>query len=311
MKKLEIMNSFNNAFRKVTNKVEKYSPEILAVVGVVGVTVGVVSACKATTKLSEVLEDSKENVDKIHEAMNNEALIESGKYTKEDGKKDLTIVYTQTGIKLAKLYAPSVIITTLAVGCLLKSNDILRKRNAALMAAYTAVDKGFKEYRERVVERFGDEVDRQLKYNIKAQEIEETVIDEKGKEKTVKKTIDVCEVDDYSQYAKIFDDTNVYFEKDPELNMMFLKSRQIYANQQLMVKKRLFLNEVYEMLGFEPTKAGQVIGWVYDPENPNCNNFVDFGMFNINRKSSKDFVNGYERAVILDFNVDGNVWETM
>lgn len=311
MKKLKIVDTITQSANKVIFKAQKHSPEILAVVGTVGVAVGVIAACKASMKVNEVLEEPKKTREKIKAAAEDKELQETGTYTVEDKRKDLTILYTQTGIKLVKLYAPAVIITTFSVGCLLKSNKILNERNAALAAAYTAVDQGFKEYRGRVVERFGDEVDRQLKYNIKAKEIEETVIDEKGKEKVIKKTIDVVEPDTHDQYSRIFCELNPYFEEDAELNMMFLKSRQLYANQQLIAKGRLFLNDVYEMLGFDRTREGQIIGWVYDPENPNCNNCVDFGIFNVHSRSSKNFVNGYEPGVILDFNVDGNVWESM
>lgn len=311
MKKLEIMKPITRAFNKVVFQTRKRSPEIFAVVGTIGVGVGVVSACKATTKLSGILEESKEDIDAIHEAMENEEYIESGKYTEEDGKKDLTITYVQTGLKVAKLYAPSVIITGLSVGCLLTSNQILRKRNVAIAAAYSAIDKSFKEYRGRVVEQFGEEIDHKLRYNIKAKEIEETVVDEKGEEHKVSRIIDVAELEHGSGYEVIFDELNPYHEPSARLNQMFLKSQQIYANQKLISKGRLFLNEVYEMLGFEPTKAGQVIGWVYDPANPNCNNYVDFGVFNSNRKTSCDFLDGLTDAVILDFNVDGNVWESM
>lgn len=311
MKKLKIVDTITQSANKVIFKAQKHSPEILAVVGTVGVAVGFVAACKATMKVNEVLDEPKKTREKIKAASEDKELQETGVYTVEDKRKDLTILYTQTGIKLVKLYAPAVIITTFSVGCLLKSNKILNERNAALAAAYTAVDQGFKEYRGRVVERFGDEVDRQLKYNIKAEEVEETVIDEKGKEKVVKKTIDVVESDTHDQYSRIFCELNPYYEEDAELNMMFLKSRQLYANQQLIAKGRLFLNDVYEMLGFDRTREGQIIGWVYDPENPNCNNCVDFGIFNVHSRSSKNFVNGYSNGVILDFNVDGNVWESM
>ena len=311
MNKSKIVDSVTQTANKVIFKAQKNSPKLLAIGGTIGVFVGVVMACNASMKVNEILEEPKKTREKIKEASENKELQESGTYTENDKRKDLTILYTQTGIKLVKLYAPAAIVTVVSVGCLLKSNKILNERNAALAAAYTAVDQGFKEYRGRVVERFGGEVDRQLKYNIKAEDVEETVVDEKGKTKTTKKTVEVVDETFHDQYSRIFCELNPYFERSSELNMTFLKSREMYANHQLVSKGRLFLNEVYEMLGFEPTKEGQIIGWVYDPSNPNCSNYVDFGIFNIHSRSSKNFVNGYEDAVILDFNVDGNVWESM
>ena len=216
MKKLEIVSYAKNAFNSLVFQAKKHSPEILAVVGTIGVGVGVVTACKATTKLSGILEESKDDIDRIHDAMANEEYAESGKYTEEDGKKDLTITYVQTGLKVVKLYAPSAIITGLSVGCLLTSNQILRKRNVALAAAYSAVDTSFKKYRSRVVDQFGEEIDRKLRFGIKAKEIEETVVDENGEEHKVSRIVDMVDIDG-SDYAVIFDDNNPYHEPETHL----------------------------------------------------------------------------------------------
>ena len=229
-------------------------------------------------------------------------------YSKEDATKDLTITYVQTGVKLAKLYGPSVALGVVSIGCLLTSNNILRKRNIALAAAYATIDKSFKEYRSRVVERFGEAVDRELKYNITKQKVEEIVTDpETGKEKKVKKEIEVTGLDGYSEYAKFFDDGCKGWEKDAEMNLMFLRAQQQYANDLLRARGHLFLNEVYDMLGIQHTKAGQIVGWVYDPDRTDIDNYVDFGIYDVNKPKARDFVNGYERTILLDFNVDGNI----
>ena len=247
MGKLSIMKNVTRSFNKVGFQLKKHSPEILIVTGVVGVVTSAVMACKASTKVSDILEDTKEKVDQIHEVLADETISEE-KYSEEDSKKDLAIVYAQTGLKLVKLYAPSIILGALSITSILASNNILRKRNVALAAAYATVDKGFKEYRSRVVDRFGKELDRELKYNIKAKEIEETVVDEKGKEKTVKKTINVADPNEYSDYARFFDDGCTGWDKDPEYNLMFLKRQQQHANDMLQARGYLFLNDVYEML---------------------------------------------------------------
>ena len=307
MKKFEIMNTMTRTFHKASFQFKKHSPEILIVAGVVGTVTSAVMACKATTKLNDILEESKENLDKIHGAMEHpETLPEE--YTEEDGKKDLAIVYTQSAIKIAKLYAPSVVLGALSITAILTSNNILRKRNMAIAAAYTAVNKSFKEYRGRVVERFGKELDHELRYNIKAKEVEETVIDEKtGKEKTIKKTVDVIDPNTISEFAVIYDDGCTGWTKDPELNKMFLLKQQSYANDMLKTRGYLFLNEVYDMLAIPRTKAGQVVGWIYDEKHPIGDNFVDFGIIDINDERKRAFMNGYERNILLDFNVDGNI----
>ena len=303
--KEKMISMYNNS----KNMVEKHSPEILAGVGVVGVVASTVMACKATMKLNDILEESKETRDKIREVESNPRYEEQ--YSHEDAKKDLTINYTQTAMKVAKLYAPAVILGSASLGCLLASNDILRKRNAALSAAYMTVDKSFKEYRQRVVDRFGEEVEKEIRYNIKAEEVTSTVVAEDGSETTITETVKTMDPNLYSDYAKFFDEASPYWQKDPEYNFMFLKSQQQYANDLLKARGRLFLNEVYEMLGIDKTKAGQIVGWVYNPENPIGDNFVDFGIFDMSKERVRAFVNGYEPNILLDFNVDGNIWDLM
>lgn len=310
MKKLnELKGNLVKVYNKSEMKVRKYSPEILAGVGVVGVVASTVMACKATTKLNDILEESKEQLDKIKEVATDPNYEE--KYTQKDAKSDTTITYVQTGVKVVKLYAPSVILGVSSLGCLLASNNILRKRNAALSAAYMTVDKSFKEYRRRVAERFGDEVEKEIRYNIKAKEI--VTVDEEGNE--VKETVKVMEGADnpttYSDYARFFDESCPAWQNDPEYNLTFLKAQQQYANDLLRAQGRLFLNDVYKMLGIDITKAGQVVGWVYDPDCPVGDNFVDFGIYDMSKERVRAFVNGYEPNILLDFNVDGNIWDLM
>lgn len=306
---MKIKETLVRNYYKCEGLIKKHSPEILATVGVVGVVASGVMACKATMKLNDVLEDSKETIDKIKEVSNNPSYAE--KYSEEDAKKDLTITYAQTGVKIAKLYAPSIALGTFSLSCLLISNNILRKRNMALSAAYLTVDKSFKEYRNRVSERFGEQVEKEIRYNIKAQEIETTVKNEDGTETTVVEKVNVADPNLYSDYARFFDESCAAWQKDPEYNLMFLKSQQQYANDLLISRGRLFLNEVYDMLGIDRTKAGQVVGWVYDPVNPIGDNFVDFGIYDMDKERVRAFVNGYEPNILLDFNVDGNVWDLM
>lgn len=310
MKKAEIMNTLTRKFYRVGFKFKKHSPEILVGAGVVGVVASAVMACKATTKLDDVLAETKDTVNKIHDVTEHPEKIPEGKeYTVEDSKKDLTIVYTQAGVKLVKLYGPAVVLGTVSIAAIIGGHHILRKRNIALAAAYTAVDKGFKEYRGRVLERFGEEVDRELRYNIKAKEIEKTVTDANGKETVVKETVDVADPNLTSDYARFFDDGCTGWTKDPEFNLMFLKDQQRYANDLFKSKGHLFLNEVYDMLGIPRTQAGQVVGWIYDEKNPIGDNFIDFGIYDIADERKRSFVNGYERTILLDFNVDGNILE--
>lgn len=287
-------------------KFKKHSPEIMVATGVVGVVTSTVMACKATTKIDKVLSESKEHVEKTKDYVEEHGFTE--KYTEEDYKKDLTIMYAQRGLKIARLYAPAVMLGAVSIVTILSGHNILRKRNAALAAAYATVDKGFREYRGRVIERFGEELDKELKYNIKSKELDEIKVNKKtGKEEVVKKSVHVVNPNEYSDYARFFDDGCTGWTKDPEFNLMFLKDQQRYADDRLKSKGSLFLNEVYDMLGIPRTKAGACVGWIYDEKNPVGDNFVDFGIYDLYNEKGHDFVNGYERTILLDFNVDGNI----
>lgn len=299
--------NISRAFGKAKLQLKKHSPEILVISGVVGTVAAGVMACKATTKASDILEEMHESMDQIHKVNEMAKENENISYDENDLKKDTTMVYVQTGVKFAKLYGPSLAVGILSITSILVGHNILRKRNLALAAAYTTVSNSFKAYRDRVADRFGDDVEYQLRHGIKAEEVEETIVDEDGNEKTVKKTIDIMDPNKVSDFARIFDDGNIGWEKDAEHNLAFLKMQQNYANDILKTRGYLFLNEVYEMLGFNKTKAGQVVGWIFDESDPKCDNFVDFGIYRGESPAVRAFVNGDERSILLDFNVDGDI----
>lgn len=309
MSKVDILNKASRTFYKVGFTLKKHSPTILAAAGTVGVVTSGVMACKASTKLSTILEEHEENVEKIHDYVDEHGYSED--YTEKDGKKDITIVYTQTGIKLVKLYAPAVALGTISIAAMLGSNHILRKRNIALTAAYTTIERSFKSYRNRVIDRFGENLDEELLYNIKTKEVEETVVDEDGKEKTIKKTVDIVDINDIEDYSRLFYEGNPGWDPDPRFTMMFLKEQQRYANKLLKKRGYLFLNEVYKMLGFSIIPEGQYTGWIYDEENPIGDNRVDFGLLDTGDIDTIRFFNGDERAVLLKFNHDGNILDKM
>lgn len=302
--KTEIMKSVNSVTSKAVMKLKKHGPEILVVAGIAGTVVSAVLACKATTKVAEILDETKGTLDTIHEGMETGA-INGQEYTNEDGKKDTVVVYAQTGMKLAKLYGPAIILGTLSITSILASNNILRKRNVALGAAYAAIDKSFKEYRGRVIERFGEQVDTELKYGIKAKKFEEIEVDpETGKEKKVKKTVMVADPNLQSDYAVYFDSKSRNYETNPDYNRMFLKAQQAFANDKLQTRGHLFLNEVLDDLDLPRTPAGQIVGWTKDGPD----GYVNFRIVEVERETEDG---RHEPALLLDFNVEGNIWEKM
>ncbi len=303
MKKETFMKTVNAKTKRIGIKLRKHSPEILLVAGLGGAVVSAVMACKATTKLSTIMEESKNDLEAIHKCSENKEIAD--KYSVEDTKKDTTIVYVQTGVKLAKLYAPAIAVGIVSATSILAANNIMRKRNVALTAALTTTDQAFKEYRSRVVDKFGEQVDKELKYDIKAKKFEETVTDpETGKEKKSKNTVSIANPG-CSEYARFFDETCKGYERETQYNLMFLRAQQQFANDKLVADGFLFLNDVYDMLGIDKTPTGQLVGWKYDELNNDVgDNYVDFGIMETNRETEDG---GYEPVILLDFNVDGDI----
>lgn len=308
MNKIKLANNASRALGRIGLSLKKHSPEILIVGGIIGTIASTVMACKASTKAGEIVEKSKEELDKVKEVANNPEYKDV--YTEKDYKRDISIVYAKTGMEFVKLYGPSVLLGVASITAILTGHGILRKRFVELSAAYAAVDTSFKEYRGRVVERFGKELDKELKYNIKNKEVDEIVVDEDGNETVVKTTIKTAEP---SEYARFFDETCLHWERNSEYNLAFLKMRQSEANNMLQLRGHLFLNEVYDLLGIQRTKAGAVVGWMYNPDDPTYggDNYVDFGIYDLYDETKRRFVNGYEKSILLDFNVDGNIYDLM
>lgn len=305
MKNKELMTKVSRGFGKACLKLQKHSPEILVTAGIIGGVVSAVMACKASTKVNPVLEDAKEKLDAIKEYAENPEFDE--KYTEKDKSKAVTMVYTQTAMELGKLYGPSIALAAASIGCVLASVNIIHKRNVALAAAYTTIENGFKEYRGRLIDRLGEELDRELLYDIKTKEVEEIVVHEDGTQETVTKTVEVANPNEHSIYARFYDEGCKGWQKDPETNLFTVRQVQNWANEMLQAKGYLFLNEVYEMLGIPKTAAGQCVGWYYDEKDPTGDNYIDFGIYDIHNERKRAFVNGYERTILLDFNVDGDI----
>lgn len=300
----KIFNSFGRSMSVAGLKIKKHSPEILLVAGIAGAIGSTVMACKATLKVEKVLDDTKEKLELIHEATEKGITRAGEDYTVEDCKKETTIVYIQAGVELVKLYTPALILGGLSIASLLASHNISKQRNLALAAAYAAVDKGFKKYRQNVVDRFGKEIDTELRYGIKAEEKEVETVNEKGVTEIKKETVEV--IDGPSDFARFFDETSTQWTKDPEYNLLFLRKQQDWANEVLRSRGYLFINDVYEALGMQKSKQGHIAGWIYNEKNPIGDNYVDFGIYN-GKEQARKFVNGYERSILLDFNLDGNV----
>lgn len=270
---------------------QKNSPKYMFVGGVAGMIGSTVLACRATLKLELFLSDAQIDLNVARE-------MEHKEYSDSDRQHDIAIIYTRSAVGLAKLYGPSILLGSVSIGLLTKSHNILNERNAALAAAYAAVDKAFEQYRGRVVAKYGEEEDREFRYSMESVD----VVDEKTGKTTIRRRV---ADDEPSMYARFFDPHSPSWSKEAEYNLVFLRCQQSYANDMLKTRGHLFLNEVYDSLGIERTKAGQVVGWTVSKDG---DNFVDFGLYD-SKRQIRDFVNGREGSILLDFNVDGVIYD--
>ena len=307
--KNNMVSTVKSVMSKTKFKAKKHSPEIMLVFGIGGVIGSTVMACRATMHLDDALKEKRERIQEIHDFVDEHGYSEE--YTEKDMQKELTVTYVKAGLEVAKLYAPAVALGILSISGIVSSHYIMRKRNAALAAAYAAIDQGLKEYRKRVAAQIGEDAERDLYYGITKESVEETVTAKSGKEKTVVKEVESYDPNKRSPFSVIYDDGCIGYTKDPEYNKQFLLKQQAYANQKLKAQRYLFLNDVYKMLGFAPTKAGHVVGWIYDEKHPVGDNYVDFGLFNTDDPAARRFIHGLEKNIILDFNVDGNIYDMM
>lgn len=288
-------------FFKGVGKVKRFSPEILMVAGVAGVITAGVLACKATLKLESVVSKAEEEIADVKDRRSVNEFD-----TETDFNKALAKVYINRSLQVTKLYTPALSVGLVGIGCLLGSHGIMNKRNVAMAAAYKAVESSFAEYRSRVVNELGEEKDKELRFGLVEKEI--PTFDENGNLTGTEKVVDV-QMGKWSSYARIFDEYNDIWSKTPGQNQMTLSNQQNWLNDRLKARGYVFLNDVYKCLGFPATPAGQVVGWLWKNHEDAKDGFIDFGLFEIDEQGKRDFVNGFERSCILDFNVDGVIYD--
>lgn len=277
-------------------KTQKHSPVILFSAGVIGVVATTVLASKATLKLDAVISEHEKKISEAEELL----ASHHDNYSATDFTKDSAVLKVRFVKDVVKLYAPAIGLGMLSIGCLTGSHVVLTRRNASLVAAYAALDKGFNEYRQRVTELVGEDKEKELRYGSESREV--AVDTDKGVKIENMTTVGP---NGASIYARFFDQLCPNWSPQPEYNLVFLRAQQQYANDMLHARGHIFLNEIYDMLGIERTKAGAVVGWV----KGNADNYVDFGIFDGDNPRARDFVNGREGAILLDFNVDGVVYD--
>jgi hypothetical protein len=294
-----IPSAVNRAVSRRALEAGKISPTLLFGVGVVGMVGSTVLACRATLKVEEIVTETKARIDHAKSLEHENQESPEKEYTPEDFQKAASVIYARAAVNIGRLYVPSLLLGAASIGCLTKSHNILVQRNAALTAAYVAIDEAFTQYRSRVVAKYGEDQDREFRYSTEVVEI----VDEKGKIQTETRV----SADGASMYARFFDEYSTSWSKDPEYNWAFLTAQQKWCNDKLRMRGHMFLNEVYDELGLERTKAGQVVGWILRKDGSG-DNFIDFGLY-LDDPRVRNFINGREGSILLDFNVDGVIFD--
>lgn len=296
-----IITTLSRSAHKALFKLNQRSPEILLVASIGTAIASTVVACKATIKAQDVLEDMKKDLEIVKTASE---MTSEEQYSEQDRVNDIRTIYIQNGVKLAKLYAPAISLGVLSIGGMIFSHGILRGRLGTAIAAYATLSTGFNEYRDRIAEAIGKDEELKIYHDVETYK-EDKVSESNGI--TLARRKDRELVDGYSIYARCFDEYNPNWKDNAEWNLDFLRTTQRYLNSKLIRDGYLFLNDVYAELGFEKTDEGQLVGWVYDPDRTDAgDNSVSFGLYDPSKGAVLgDFINGHEKSVFLDFNVDG------
>lgn len=300
--------NINQLLQRAKFKVKANSPEILVVSGVIGIVASTVLACRATLKAKEVVDNANDDLDAIEEFKENGICDENTEYTEEMYKQDVIKIRTTEVFNVGKLYVIPVSLGVLSLACILKSHGILRDRNSSLAAAYMGVDNAFKAYRKRVREKLGEEADHEFRYGIKEHEFEETTVDEKGKEKTVKQKIKVADDLDENDFVKYFTRSNPNWVNNPDHNRAWLEMAERFLNERLNSVGHLTLNEAYEALGFKTSKAGMVYGWIVDRSLPFRSDHISLDVTEVCIPTEDG---EFDYAFAIDFNVDGCIYNLM
>lgn len=304
-----LTNTLSRVGTAALRTLEHHAPKILLGTSIVCGIGATVTACKATLKLPETMQEINEQIDIAKSVV----VDENGEPIHADAEKEkdrkVVKAYISGSIKLAKLYGPSVGLTVTSVACALAGNRMMNQRYAGALAALGSTEKMFDNYRKRVVEEFGEEKDTQFANGIREVVTQEPVLnkdgtpktDKNGEVKTTKKTS--VEYDpSVNKYSRMFDEVSSReWDPNPDYNVTTLLGRQQYFNDMLHSHRYLFLNTVYKELGYPITAYGQDMGWIIDDDTPNA--VVDLGLYDLTNSGKRriEDIDKYTNACLLTF----------
>lgn len=261
--------NIGNAIAKVGNKfagklgktgiiLKAKSPEILIGAGIVLVLGGTYMACRATSKAKDVIQNCNDEIEEIKYRETEElgqlpenCTEQEVKAVYKETKSDIFVAHVRCGWELTKLYAPAIAMEAAGIGCFLGAHGIMRKRNAALMAAYEATDKAYRRLKEQQGQKL-------LTDGAECKEGEKLVEKKDEEQKN-------CPFNsDLGPWAFMFDeDCNVWKPSDSTL-LMEAKAVQKSLTNRLNAGRTIFLNDIRTAFGEDipgPNLEGQIICW--------------------------------------------------
>ena len=298
---------------KMIFQLKKHAPTIAVFGGVLGTAAaGIWAVEKSVDEAPEVLQEVA-------------ATIEGVK--KQDlGPAALTKAYALGTWKVVKLYSGPILVEFGSVAGILWGYRVINGRFVAMTATAAALERAnkmekenFGRYREALEKKFGENFEDGLEYDLDIPlNCDKRYIEYKDEETgEIKKEPAQMEFttglgDVISPYAVIFDETASEWSNDPEYNKYTLRRIQQTCDDLLKARGYLFLNEVYNELGLPATRAGQMVGWLMDGRDKTCGPIVDFGIYDVQYVPNRsEFINNLEPSILLDFNVDGVIWDKL
>lgn len=293
--------NFTKMFYAAKEGVKEHSPEILMGFGMVSFIGTIFLACKATTKIEKILNEHEERLDDIDGKLYLSATHEEEEYaySEKEARKDKAVAYLKTASSFARLYAPSILCATVSISSFFASYHIIHGRYVAVSTLAAGLSDTLMKYRRRVVDELGEEMDDHFLNGTDRAKVSVTTMDENGKNKTEKMTIQTMKDNNgIPIYAKFFDESNPNWTKNPNTNLLFLNGQQAHANDLLKIRGMLLLNDVYTMLGLPQTEIGSQVGWF----ESHGDDFIDFGLKDDKSERVLAFLQGFEPSILLNFN---------
>lgn len=287
-----IKNSLQKTGKKIGRVLKKRAPEILTGISMVTGVGATVVACKETTTVDAVVEPYQDIILEARESGDTKALMKA---------------YASAGLAVTKHYLPAIALQTVSLGTNYGSLKESKKNYAEIGAAYLSLGTAFSKYRERTKELVGEEKEEMLNAGIKEILVDDVYVDDNGKKKKSKRKEQVMA--DPGPFNWLFDETNVNFDKNPEINFFFLKKNQTMMNNYLQRDKVVMFNEVLNKLGVDKKDMppeGQLWGWYIDDDHPNT--YIDFGIFDMENPDKRRFAMGQENCIWLTFNLMPDAW---